>query len=64
MDVSAATQNQIESVRQALGTMTLQKSMNQDEATVSKLVEGMEETSQEIQKYAGENRGNNVNFYA
>ena len=64
MDVSAATQNQIESVRQALGTMTLQKSMNQDQATVGKLLEGMEETSQKVQEYAGKNRGNNVNLYA
>ena len=64
MDISSAMQNQISSVQQAMGMHSLQQSMNQDGATVSKLIEGMEETSQAVQKAAGEHRGNNVNVLA
>ncbi|MFW6025767.1 MAG: hypothetical protein ACOCRX_05430 [Candidatus Woesearchaeota archaeon] len=60
MDVSSAMQNQISSVRQAMGTHSLQQSMNQDGATVNKLLEGMEETSKEVQSAAEEHRGNNL----
>ena len=64
MDISSAMQNQISSVQQAMGMHSLQKSMNQDAATVSKLLEGMEETTQKLNKAAGKHRGNNVNVLA
>lgn len=64
MDISSAMQNQIASVQQAMGMHSLQKSMNQDGQTVSKLLEGMKETSQEVQKAAGDHRGNNINVLA
>lgn len=64
MDINAAMQNQIASVQQAMGMHSLQKSMNQDGATVSKLLEGMQETSQAVQEAAGEHRGNNLNVLA
>ena len=60
MDVSSAMQNQISSVRQALGTHSLQQAMNQDGATVNKLLEGMEETSKAVQSAAEAHRGNNL----
>ncbi len=64
MDVSAAMQNQIASVRQAITMSTMQKSLSQDGATVSKLLEGMQETTQAVQEAAGPGRGNFVNFRA
>jgi len=64
MDISAAMQNQIASVQSAMSMHSLQQSMNQNGATVSKLIEGMEETSQAVQEAAGEHRGNNVNVLA
>lgn len=60
MDISSAMQSQISSVRQALSMSALQKSMGQDGATVSKLIEGMEETTEAVQRAAGPNRGNNI----
>ena len=60
MDVSSAMQNQISSVRQSLSMSALQKSMSQDGATVSKLLEGMEETSRAVQQAAEPHRGNNI----
>ena len=64
MDISSAMQNQINSVRQAMSMHSMQKAVNQDGATVSKLLEGMEETSKAVQEAAGEHRGNNVNVLA
>ena len=64
MDVSAAMQNQIASVRQAITMSTMQKSLSQDGATVNKLLEGMQETTQAVQEAAGPGRGTFVNFRA
>ena len=64
MDINAAMQNQIASVRQAITISTMQKSLSQDGATVSKLLEGMQETTQAVQEAAGPGRGNFVNFKA
>ena len=43
-----AVQSQIQSVRLAIGISTLQTAMSQDGAIANKLIEGMQETSQEI----------------
>ncbi len=50
MEMSSVNQQQIASVQQALSTMTLDQSMNRSGATMSKLMEGMQEMSQEIQQ--------------
>ncbi len=62
MNISSAMQNQIASVRQALSMSTLQKSMNQDGATVGKLLEGMKETTKAVQQVAELHRGNNIDI--
>ena len=64
--VSAAMQNQTASVQQALSITGMRKSMGQSANQVSKLVEGMEETSQAIQqaRAAGPGKGQNVNLMA
>ena len=64
--VNAAMQNQIASVQQALSISGMRKAMGQGADTVSKLVEGMEETSQAVQqaRTAGPGRGQNVNLMA
>jgi len=62
MDISSAMENQIASVQHALNMSAMQKSLNQDGATVSKLIEGMKETSQAVQNAAGPNRGNNIDI--
>ena len=64
--VNAAMQNQIASIQQALSISGMQKSMGQSADQVSKLVEGMEETSQAVQqaRAAGPSRGQNVNLMA
>ncbi len=48
--MSSINQQQIASVQQALSIMTLDQSMNRSEATMDKLMEGMQEMSQEIQQ--------------
>jgi hypothetical protein len=50
MNINSAIESQISSIRQALGTATLQKAMSQDGATVNTLIEGMEETTEAVQK--------------
>jgi molybdopterin converting factor small subunit len=60
MDINSAIESQINSVRQALGTATLQKAMSQDGATVDKLLEGMQETTEAVQKAVEAHRGNNI----
>ncbi|MBF8437867.1 hypothetical protein I0Q91_12285 [Halanaerobiaceae bacterium Z-7014] len=50
MEMSSVNQQQMASVQQALSTMTLDQSMNRSEATMDKLMEGMQEMSQEIQQ--------------
>lgn len=64
--ISAALQNQTASVQQALSISGMRKSMGQSADTVSKLVEGMEETSQAVQqaRAAGPGKGQNINLMA
>ncbi|ADO76681.1 putative motility protein [Halanaerobium praevalens] len=64
--VNAAMQSQIASVQQALSISGMRKSMGQSAEQVSKLVEGMEETSQAVQqaRVAGPGKGQNVNLMA
>lgn len=64
--INAAMQNQIASIQQALSMSSLQKSMGQSASQVSKLVEGMEETSRAVQqaRAAGPSRGQNINVNA
>ncbi|MFP4021574.1 MAG: hypothetical protein ACOCQA_01485 [bacterium] len=64
--VNAAMQNQVASVQQAMSMSGMQKSMGQSADQVSKLVEGMEETSQAVQqsRAAGPGKGQNVNLMA
>lgn len=57
-------QSQIAGVQQALGMMTMQKSMGQDAASVGKLLEGMKENTEAVQEAAGINRGHNLNIRA
>lgn len=62
MDISSAMENQIAGVQHAVNMSAMQKSLNQDEATVSKLIERMEETNEAVQNAAGPNRGNNIDI--
>lgn len=64
--ISAALQKQTASVQQALSISGMRKSMGQSADTVSKLVEGMEETSQAVQqaRAAGPGKGQNINLMA
>ncbi len=64
--VNDAMQSQIASVQQALSISGMRKAMGQSADTVSKLVEGMKETSQAVQqaRAAGPGRGHNVNLMA
>ncbi|MGP3777343.1 putative motility protein [Halanaerobium saccharolyticum] len=64
--VNAAMQNQIASVQQALSISGMRKAMGQSADQVSKLVEGMQETSQAVQqaRAAGPGRGQNINLMA
>lgn len=61
MDINSAVQSQIQSVRSTIGMSTLQTAMSQDGATVNKLIEGMQETSAEVQKAADNHKGNFIN---
>ncbi|MGM0445232.1 MAG: hypothetical protein ACQEQH_02405 [Bacillota bacterium] len=61
MEINSAVQSQIQSVRSAIGMSTLQTAMSQDGATVNKLIESMQETSQEVQKAAADHKGNFIN---
>lgn len=64
--VNAAMQSQIASVQQALSISGMRKSLGQSADQVSKLVEGMQETSQAVQqaRAAGPGRGQNINLMA
>lgn len=64
--VNAAMQSQIASVQQALSISGMRKSLGQSADQVSKLVEGMQETSKAVQQVraAGPNRGQNINLMA
>jgi methyl-accepting chemotaxis protein len=64
--INAAMQNQIASMQHALSISSMRKSMGQSADQVSKLVEGMQETSQAIQQVraAGPSRGQNINLMA
>ena len=62
MDISSAMQNQIDSVRSAINMSALQTSMNQNGATVSKLLEGLEETTEAVRNASMPHRGNNIDI--
>jgi hypothetical protein len=64
--VNAAMQNQIASIQQALSISGMRKAMGQSADQVSKLVEGMQESSQAVQqaRAAGPGRGQNINLMA
>ncbi|PTV99535.1 putative motility protein YjfB-like [Halanaerobium saccharolyticum] len=64
--INAAMQNQIASVQQALSISGMRQAMGQSADQVSKLVEGMQETSQAVQqaRAAGPGRGQNINLMA
>lgn len=64
--VNAAMQSQIASIQQALSISGMRKSMGQSADQVSKLVEGMQETSNAVQqaRAAGPGRGQNINLMA
>lgn len=64
MNINSAMQSQIASVQQALGMISMQKSMGQDAASVGKLLEGMQETTEAVQQAAGINRGHHLNVKA
>ncbi|MFP4661054.1 MAG: putative motility protein [Halanaerobiales bacterium] len=60
MNISAATQNQLASVQQAMQMVTLQNAMNQDGEVVDKLIQGMQENSKAVQHAAQPHRGSNI----
>ena len=62
MNINSAIQNQISSVRSAISMSTLQTAMSQDGATVNKLIEGMEETSQAVKEVSLPHKGNHVDI--
>jgi hypothetical protein len=64
MSVNAALQSQISSIQQAVNLSALQKSMNQDGAAVTKLLEGMQENTEMIQEAAAPGKGNFINIKA
>ena len=64
MDITAATQKNIQSIRQALSMTSMQRAMSKDAQTMNKLLESMEETGKVVQKFAGAERGNNLDIKA
>ncbi len=62
MQISNAYQHNIASIKQALGMVSLLQAMNQDAATVGKLLEGMEEASRAVRRTAVPHLGNNVDI--
>ncbi len=62
MDVSSAIQNQIASVKSAINMSVLQTAMSQDGATVNKLIEGMEETSEAVKSASMPHLGNHIDI--
>ncbi|SFL85021.1 hypothetical protein [Halanaerobium salsuginis] len=66
MDVNAAMQSQIASVQQSLSMFGLQQAMGMDAGSVSKLIEGMQETTAAVSqaRAAGPGRGQNINVMA
>ena len=64
MDINSAIQNQIASVRSAISMSTMQTAMSQDGVTVSKLIEGMEETSEAVKNASMPHRGNHIDIRA
>jgi hypothetical protein len=64
MSINAALQSQISSIQQAVNLSALQKSMNQDGAAVTKLLEGMQENTEMIQEAAAPGKGNFINIKA
>ncbi len=62
MDINSAIQSDIASVNQALSMHSLEQSMNRDGATVSELLEGLEETNRAVQRAAESHRGNIIDI--
>ncbi|MTI59295.1 MAG: hypothetical protein FH762_04760 [Firmicutes bacterium] len=60
MEIIDSYQQDIASIKQALGVASLRQAMNQDAATVGKLFEGMEEASEAIKSAVEPHRGNYV----
>lgn len=59
MEITDAYQQDIASIKSALSMVSLRQSMNQDAATVDKLLEGMDEVSNAV-RAAQPHLGNNV----
>lgn len=62
MELNAAMQNDIASIQQAMSMHSLEQAMNRDGATVSKLLEGLEETNKAVQRASESHRGNIVDI--
>lgn len=62
MEISNAYQRDIASIRNALSIFTLRQSLNQDGETAARLLEGMEEFSNEIQRYRESHLGNYIDI--
>lgn len=60
MTVTEGLQQNIASIRQALGMYSLRQSMNQDGQAVGKLLESMEENTEAIRRIAEPHKGNNI----
>ena len=60
MDVTSAAQQNLSSIRQALSMASMQRAMGKDAQTVSKLIEGMEETTEAIERSVQPHRGSNL----
>lgn len=62
MEINAAYQQDIASIKGALSMLSLRQSMNQDAMTVDKLLEGMEEVSSEVRRATEAHKGNNIDI--
>ncbi|MEJ6950177.1 putative motility protein [Natronospora cellulosivora (SeqCode)] len=60
MEISAISQQSLQSVQQHTGTAMLNKTMNQDAAAMMKLMEGVEELAKEIEQIVTPHRGSNI----
>ncbi|AZO94030.1 hypothetical protein [Halocella sp. SP3-1] len=60
MEIIDSYQQDIASIKQALGVSSLRQAMHQDAATVDKLLEGMEEGSEAVRSAVASHLGNYV----
>mgnify|MGYP000498303090 CR=1 FL=1 len=60
MQINESYQQDIASIKSALSMVNLRQAMNQDAATVDKLLEGMDEASKEVQGAVQAHLGNNI----